>query len=93
MARSATSRRQETLFVPFVEEVEPDQFGGAQFAVKVRNGRGAKIWMTDGMPKRMAARRLRQIREQMFQAWEDAKLLSDANSHYSAVQAEEIARS
>jgi hypothetical protein len=64
MARSQTSRRQETLFTPFIDETE-----GHLFAVKVRTGPGQLDWLTDPLPKRLAARRMREIRQEMCRAY------------------------
>lgn len=64
MSRAATSRRQETLFTPFIEEVE-----GYQWVVKVRTGPGQLDWLSDPLPKRLAARRMREVREEMCKLW------------------------
>lgn len=64
MARATTSRRQETLFIPFLAQ-GPD----GEWMVKVRDGNGSFIILRDGLPKRMAARKMRAIREDMFRTW------------------------
>lgn len=73
MARRPTSRRQETLYVPFIEQSSEST---ALWVVKVREGLGCNFIVTAPLPRRMAKRRMREFRKAMFEAWLESRRLT-----------------